>query len=105
MDFEWEGEAYAIGCSKNVDTNSSNFGWNTDGNIRSITYDYTIDYACTITMPENFDGVVLSIKRASTEVSFEGKDGEAVEDKEEHFLDEHEADYFLFYRLSDMINN
>ncbi|MCI8416125.1 MAG: hypothetical protein HFI33_01275 [Lachnospiraceae bacterium] len=101
-DYEWNGNTYTIGYSKSVETNSSKSGWITEGNIGSNTYDYTMDCVYSITIPEEFDGTVLCIKRATTEVSFEGKDREEISDKEEHFLDEHDADYFIFFRLSDM---
>lgn len=57
-----------------------------------------------VTIPNDFDGAILYINRnGSTEVNSENT--YTIEETEEHMLDKHGADDYIFYRLSDIINN
>ena len=56
----------------------------------------------TITVPEEYDGAVLAIERnGKDEVKL--RTDEETDEKDIHFLDEHDADYYIFYQLSDLI--
>ncbi len=93
------------GISYTKETNTENGFSDWTGGEESI-YDCTFDMAAhivyTITVPEGYDGAVLAIER-------NGKDevilrtGEETDEEDMHLLDEHDADYFIFYRLSDLI--
>lgn len=96
---------YSIGFSNSEETSYSKSDWDYNGNIAFTTYNFKADETYVITIPNGFDGAVFYIERnGSTEVNSENN--YTIEETEEYILDEeHGADYYIFYRLSDIINN
>ena len=103
--YEWNGNVYSIGFSNSEETSYSKSDWDYNGNIAFTTYNFKADETYVITIPNGFDGAVFYIERnGSTEVNSENN--YTIEETEEYILDEeHGADYYIFYRLSDIINN
>ncbi len=102
-DFEWEGNTYTISYIKDTNSKGNFSGWTSEGgSIHTETYNVVADVVYTITIPEDYDGAVLAINRnGSEEVKLKN---EETDQKDTYFLDEHDADYFIFYRLSDLIS-
>lgn len=100
-EYNWNNTAYSINYLKMVEHNREGTGWIGNGNLKERSTSFTFNYTMTITIPEGYDGTVLRIKRAVTEVSF-GED-ETIDTEDVYLLDEHDADYYFFYRLSDLI--
>ena len=103
-DYEWNGNVYSIGYSNIEETSSSQSDWDYNENIAFKTYNFTADETYIITISNDFDGAILYIKKNGSSEVHLGND-EVIEETEAHMLDEHEAEYYIFYRLSDIINN
>ena len=102
--YEWNGNVYSIGYSNSEETSYSQSDWDYNGNIAFKTYNFKADETYVVTIPNDFDGAILYINRnGSTEVNSENT--YTIEETEEHMLDKHGADDYIFYRLSDIINN
>ena len=103
QNFEWNGNSYTLSYIKDTNTESGFTDWiGGDESIYNCTFNLVADIVYTITVPEGYDGAVLAIERNGKDEVILGRD-EETEEKEMHLLDEHDADYYIFYRLSDFI--
>ncbi len=98
--YEWNGNIYSIRCSKSVESSSDNLDWVGSGPLYHKTKNFNYTCVTTITIPKDFDGAVLRINRALTEVTLPGDKPT----EETDLLDGHNADDYIFYRLSDLID-
>lgn len=102
-DFEWNGNTYTLSYTKDTNSESGFTDWTGgDESIYNCTYDLSADIVYTITVPEGYDGAVLTIERNGKDEVKLGRD-EETDEKDIHFLDEHDADYYIFYQLSDLM--
>ena len=103
QEYEWEGNTYSIAYS--YDTNDFGASFSDLESEDYIIYYMEcfdrVDVISTITIPEEYDGAVLFINRnGSTDVFID----EEIDTEEEYLLeDEDDADNYIFYRLSDII--
>lgn len=103
QNFEWNGNTYTISYTKDTNSESGFTDWTGgDESIYNCTFNLVADIVYTITVAEGYDGAVLAIERNGKDEVKLGKD-EETDEKDIHFLDEHDADYFIFYQLSDFI--
>ena len=103
QNFEWNGNTYTLSYIKDTKTESGFTDWTGgDESIYNCTFNLNADIVYTITVPEGYDGAVLSIERNGKDEVKLGRDKET-DEKDIHFLDEHDADYYIFYLLSDLI--
>ncbi len=105
-EYEWNGNTYSIKCSVSSEENeeASVYGdWTWDGDIAYETEQIAIDTILKITIPQGYDGTVLSIERDGL-TEKPGAPGEILTGDNGCFLDEHGADYYYFYRLSDLVD-
>ncbi len=101
--YEWNGNTYTVSYTKDTNSESGFSDWTGgDESIYNCTFDLAADIVYTITVPEEYDGAVLAIERnGKDEVKL--RTDEETDEKDIHFLDEHDADYYIFYQLSDLI--
>lgn len=107
LEYEWNGNSYSITYDENTILYSeyTSEDWDWDGDIAYLTSLHTIDTILKITIPQGYDGTVLSIERNGiTDLAeITGNPREPVI-RDGYFLDEHDADYYYFYRLSDLVD-
>lgn len=103
QNFEWNGNTYTLSYTKDTNMESGFSDWTGgDKSIYNCTFDMVADIVYTITVPEGYDGAVLAIERNGKDEVKLGTDEETGK-KDVHLLDEHDADYYIFYQLSDLI--
>lgn len=103
-EFEWDGRAYSIAATLGHDSEDGWSDWKTeDGNIYHCTYSAKAKQVFTITIPSDYDGAVLYIKRGGeTEVNFDEEEKD--KNRDEYMIEDGEtASDYIFYRLSDLI--
>ena len=103
-EFTWDGKTRSIRYTENTASNSASSGWNGRGNIYKSTTELTFDNILTVTIPEGYDGAVLNLERTVTEVNLNGLNDQAAQDRDTRFLDDHTADEYFFFRLSDLVD-
>jgi len=99
-EYEWGGNTYSITYSKSAESNWYGPDWSGSGDLYQRTRYIDNNYVMKITIPEDYDGAVLRINRAKTEVTLPGE--EVAEEDDTYLLDKHGAEEYIFYRLSDL---
>lgn len=107
-DFEWDGSTYSITKKRDMTSDIADSAWvQESGTVYKWTPNTVFRSVYTITVPTDYDGTVLYIERnGATELNLDHD--ETIEDKDEYLLDdddggELDADHYIFYRLSDLI--
>lgn len=102
-DFEWDGNTYTLSYIKDANMESGYSDWTSGGGtIHNCAFNMVADIVYTITVPEGYDGAVLAIERNGKDEVKLGTD-EETDEKDTYLLDEHVANDYIFYRLSDLI--
>ena len=106
-EIEWEGNAYPISVSSSGEAQKEHFEWISEGNIDRLPYRHVISEVLTITVPEEYDGLVLYIRKDKPDIvlSAAQKGGEAEDEDagDSRLCDEESPATFMCFRLSDIM--
>lgn len=104
---EWEGNIYSFDASYSWESDGKWGEWVSEGNIDRIPYEGIVNVVYTITIPEEYDGIVLFIRKDKPDFKLDNdsvqEGGEDADTEDIRLCDKDDPETFICIRLSDLM--